>query len=161
LTYSRSQDMVTYPQPKKSKADSLRADSVAKDSTAKDSVRIAAMPLIPDAARAAETPYIAMNDMRSYDLRKIDPRFDGRGSTVPKLRGVITPYSYDPDFAQPEMLVGGSAYASFDTRRVRRSKIVTATEGKFVVDDSVYSAPDGVYSFGFYKFGKKPRAVIW
>src|ERR1043166_3133330 len=128
LSYGAVQPNVSYPEPKKSKADSLKADSVARDSTAKDSARVAAMPLIPAAARAAETPFVAMNDMRSYDLRKIDPRFDGRGvtvavlefgtfdflhpalqnakaldgSTIRKLRGIITPFSYDPDFLQPE-----------------------------------------------------------
>jgi hypothetical protein len=187
LTYSRSHDMVSYPEPKKSKADSIKADSIAKDSTRKDSIRIAAVPLIPEAAKVPESPYVAMNDMRAYDLRKLDPRFDGRGatvafleygtldfmhpalqnaksldgSTITKLRGVITPYSYDPDFVQPEMLVGGSAYAGFDKNRVRRSKIVTSAGGKFVVDDSTFSAPDGNYSFGWYKNGKKPRGVIW
>ena len=34
---------------------------------------------------AAETPYVAMNDMRAYDFRRSDPRFDGRGITVAVL----------------------------------------------------------------------------
>jgi hypothetical protein len=185
LTYSPG--LVSYPEPKKSKADSLRADSVRKDSLVKDSLRVAALPLIPDAARAAESPYVAFNEMRSYDLRKQDARFDGRGVTIAvleyglidvlhpalqkaltadgrpirKLRGVITPYSYDPDFVQPDMLVGGSTYADFDKNRVRRTRTVTATSGSFIVDDSTYKAADGVYSFGKFPRGKTSHAVIW
>src|SRR5205085_1653700 len=132
-------------------------------------------------------PYVGMNDMRAYDLRRIDSRFDGRGATVavleggtfdflnpvlqnaksldgrtiPKLAGVITPFSFDPDINQPELLVGGSGYNDFDKQRVRRSKTVTATDGKFVVDTTTFQAPNGTYSFGWYKQGKAAHAVIW
>jgi len=187
LSYSAAQGMVRYLEPRKSKPDSIRADSVAKDSVAKENARTLAMPAIPPAAFAPETPYVAMNDMRSYDLRRRDPRFDGRGvtvavleygtldflhpalqeataldgSTVRKIRGVITPFSYDPDFVKPTMLVGGGAYASFDTRRVRRTQAVTVTNGTFTAGDSTWRAPDGSYSFGLYRAGKIPRGVIW
>jgi len=79
------QSLVNYSEPKKSKADSLKADSVRKDSLSKDSIRVAALPLIPDAACGAETPFVSMSDMRAHDLRRMDPRFDGRGATVVSL----------------------------------------------------------------------------
>jgi len=186
-SFGSVQPLVTYPEPRKSKADSLKADSARKDSLAADSIRVAALPLIPDAARGAETPFVSMNDMRAYDLRRMDPRFDGRGATVAvleggtfdfltpalqnakaldghtiqKLAGVITSFAFDADISQPELLVGGSGYADFDKERVRRTKTVTATGGTFVVDTTTFHAPDGTYSFGWYKRGKAAHAVIW
>src|ERR1051325_8434649 len=186
LEYGRAESVVNYPVPKKSKADSLKADSIAKDSTRKDSVRVAALPLIPDAARAG-SPYLAMNEMRAYDLRKMDARFDGRGFTVAvlegglydvlhpalqhalsadgqkiqKLRAVISAHGYDPDIVQPDLLVGSGNYTNFDNRRVRRTQSVAVTSGTFVVDDSTFRAPNGTYSFGKYTRGKTCHAVLW
>src|SRR5687768_1343890 len=84
-----------------------------------------------------------------------------RSTRVLMAVGQPSPYSWDPDFVQPELMVGESAYATFDTRRVRRAKVVTVSGGTFVVDDSTFHAADGTYNFGWYKAGKKPRGVIW
>ena len=187
LAFSGAQGLVSYPAPRKSKADSTEAARAAKDSIARVDSITNVLPLIPDQAYGEGSPYVAMNDMLSYDLQRMDPRFDGRGAMVAvleygtldflhpalqkatsldgreirKVAGVITPFSYDPDFVSPEMMVGGGAYKSFDTRRVRPSESVTVEDGQFIVDDSTFHAPDGSYSFGWYKAGKTPRAVIW
>jgi hypothetical protein len=171
-------------------AEQLRADSVARQRAAKENAEVAALPLIPDAARAPNSPYFAFDEMRMSDFRRIDPRFDGRGVTIavlesgtfdfthpallhaydvngkqiPKLRGVLNPISYDPDIPNPQAIVGAGqaeSYANFDLERVRRLRTVTAAGGVFTVDGTKYNAPDGTYSFGMYRRRGTNHAVIW
>jgi hypothetical protein len=193
LSYDAEIDHVSYAEPRKTWADSVRADSVKKDSLAKDSARTAALPLPPEAARQAESPYVAANNARSYDLRRIDPRFDGRGVTIaileggildllnpvlqkataldghdiPKIRGVITSRSYDPDLVLTSTLLGdtgpyGSGLADPDKERVRDVRMVPAGADTVMADTTVYRLGHrGSLAFGFYNKGKIKYGVLW
>jgi hypothetical protein len=193
LSYDSEQGFVSYPEPKKSRADSIRADSIKKDSTAKDSMRILGLPLAPEAARAAQSPYVAANDMRSYDLRAMDARFDGRGitigvlefgtldfsnpslktaksvtgETIPKVRGVITPRSYDPDLGNTSTLIGdegayNTGLGAKDERLVRDVRSVTVQGGSFTADDTTYTtSASGTLLFGRYVKGKATYGALW
>jgi hypothetical protein len=183
--YQLETDFVRYEKPKLIGADSIRADSIRRDSTARDSARVAALPLPPARALEAESPFSPMNDMRSYDLRRMDPRFDGRGvtiavleggtldflhpalrfaldakgDTVPKIRGVLSPLAYEPYVAAPRSLVGDqSGRLGFGHLAGDRNAVRRIR--MVTVTDSTFTADDTTYTMperGTYSFGRFTR----
>ncbi len=137
-------------------------------------------------------PYIPMTDMGTPQFTRAHPTYDGRGVTigvvekgvldlthpalqsartlsgdsVPKIVGILTPSSFNPDPAPGRLAKVLTRDSVPDVMRVRCTGPVETHDGTFNLDSRTYHAPRpghyclGVYS-GHQSLSGVPYAVLW
>ncbi len=156
-----------------------------------DSARHPTLPPLPAAALAAESPYVPIATLGVHRLRAAHPTFDGRGVTiavleggtldflhpslqgakqltgdsVAKIRGVIDPALYESADAADALASDRTALLTADTvpdrGTVRRTGVIDASDGTFMLEGHMYHAPHpGRFSVGMYHGGPRRGPTV-